>query len=214
MKGVAVVDMKRIFLILFTCSFLLGACAPQQQSSPSMDEIKQLLSDAIQTEDGKKALRKILAEEEFRELLVIEQPEVKKAIEETLLSEEGEEFWKNAFENHKFSESIAKSMQQQQQELMKKLMEDASFQKQLESFFQQPDMQKNLETILQSSTMKEQYEKAIEDVINSPLLQTKWQELILQAGEKDSESNGKKKSGGSDEQDEGASSEENQSGAG
>lgn len=203
--------MKKIGVFLFVCLLLLGACAPQQ-SGPSLDEIKQLLSDAIQTEDGKKALRKILAEDEFRELLVIEQPEVKKAIEETLLSKEGEDFWKSAFENHKFTESIAKSMQQQQEDVMKKLMEDASFQKQLEGFFQQPDMQKNLETILQSSTMKEQYEKAIEEVINSPLLQTKWQELILQAGAKEEGGKDKEKSGGGGEQD--ASSEEDQSGAG
>jgi len=62
------------------------------------------------------------------------------------------------------------------------LMNDASFQKQFESLFQQPDMQKQLETILQSATMKEQYEKAIEEIIASPLLQSHWQQLIMDAG--------------------------------
>lgn len=166
------------------------------------------MTDAIQTEDGKKALRQILAEEDFRELLVLEQPEVKKSIEETLLSEKGDEFWKKAFDDPKFTETIAKSMKEQHEDVMKELMDDASFQKQLEEFFKQPDMQKQLEDIMKSSTMKEQYEKAIEETINSPLLQMKWEKLIQEAGstkdekEKD-KGNGekeepKKKGGGED----------------
>ena len=94
-----------------------------------------------------------------------------------------EEFWKHAFEDPKFTESIAKSMKDQQQDIMKNLMNDSSFQKEMVEFFGQPDMQKQLETILQSANMKKQMEKSIEETINSPLLKAKWQELILKAGE-------------------------------
>ena len=173
--------MKIKFLQFLLISLLLVGCS-STQSSPSFDEMKKAMTDAIQTEDGKKALRQILAEEDFRELLVLEQPEVKKSIEETLLSEKGDEFWKKAFEDPKFTESIAKSLKEQQEEVMKGLMDDASFQKQMEGFFKQPDMQKQLEEIMKSATMKEQYEKAIEETINSPLLQTKWEKLIQEAG--------------------------------
>lgn len=166
------------------------------------------MTDAIQTEDGKKTLRKILAEEDFRELLVLEQPEVKKSIEETLLSEKGDEFWKKAFEDPKFTESIAKSLKDQQEDVMKELMDDASFQKQLEAFFKQPDMQKQMEDILKSSTMKEQYEKAIEETINSPLLQMKWEKLIQEAG---ASKGGEDKEGGKKEDEK---SKEKEGGAG
>ncbi len=141
-----------------------------------------MMTDSLQTEDGKKTLRQILSEEDFRELVALEQTEVKKSIEETLLSTKGEDFWKKAFEDPKFTESIAKSMKDQQEDVMKKLMEDASFLKAMEDFFGQPDMQKQMETILKSATMKEQYEKTIEETINSPLLQTKWEKLIKEAG--------------------------------
>lgn len=185
------------FQLLFVI-LLMSACSASPQSTPSFDEIKKMMTDAIQTEDGKKALRQILAEEDFRELLVLEQPEVKKSIEETLLSEKGDDFWKKAFEDPKFAETIAKSMKEQHEDVMKGLMDDASFQKQLEEFFKQPDMQKQLEDIMKSSTMKEQYEKAIEETINSPLLQTKWEKLIQEAGTSkgggDKESGGKKES--------------------
>lgn len=168
---------------------LLTSCA-SPQSTPSFDDMKKGMTDALQTEDGKKALRQILAEEDFRELLTLEQPEVKKSVEETLLSEKGESFWKKAFEDPKFTENVAKSLKEQQEEIMKNLMTDASFQKELEGFFGQPDMQKQLETIMKSATMKEQYEKVIEETINSPLLQTKWEKLIQEAG---------KSSGGADD---------------
>lgn len=151
-----------------------------------------MMTDSLQTEEGKKAIRKILSEDDFRELIVLEQPEIKKSVEETMLSKKGEEFWKKAFEDPKFTETVAKSMKEQQQDIMKQLMSDASFQKEMEDFFGQPDMQKKLETIMKSSTMKEQYEKVIEETIKSPLLQTKWEKLIQEAG-KAGEEKGKKK---------------------
>jgi spore germination protein D len=82
-------------------------------------------------------------------------------------------------------------MKKQQQDIMKQLMDDSSFQKQLEEFFAQPDMLKQIETVTQSASMKKHLEKVVEETINSPLLQTKWQELILKAGEpKPAESGG------------------------
>lgn len=198
---------KWVYCVLFV--FLLASCS-QQAQSPNYDEMKKMMTDALQTEDGKKAIRKMLADPEFRELIVLEQPEVKKSIEDILLSKKGEDFWKHAFEDPKFTESIAKSMKEQQQDIMSGLMNDSSFLKEMESFFGQPDMQKQLETILQSANMKKQIEKSVEDTISNPLLKAKWQELILKAGEvtpsaKDEESGGgsggqssdqKEKSGG------------------
>ena len=80
----------------------------------------------------------MLADPEFRELVILEHPEVKKSIEETMLSKKGEEFWKKTFEDPKFTETIAKSMKKQQQDVMKELMDDPSFQKEMEEFFGNP----------------------------------------------------------------------------
>lgn len=174
--------MMKKWVHLLVLAILLSGCSMQQQG-PNYDEMKKMMTDALQSEDGKKAVRKMLSDPEFKELVVLEQPEVKKSIEDTLLSKKGEEFWKTAFEDPKFSEAIAKSMKEQQQDIMTKLINDSSFQKELVEFFGQADMQKQLETILQSANMKKQMEKSIEETINSPLLKAKWQELILKAGE-------------------------------
>lgn len=182
--------MKKIAGIFLFLLFLAG-CSGGSQASPSYDEMKKMMTDAIQTEDGKKALRKIMTDPEFRELLVLEQPEVKQSIENVLLSKEGERFWKTAFEDPKFTESVAKSMKKQQADIMKDLMGDASFQKEMEKFFGQPDMMKQMEKIVNSATLKKEMEKAVEDTINSPLMQAKWQELIMKAGKGAAEDSGK-----------------------
>ncbi|REB07883.1 spore gernimation protein [Sporosarcina sp. BI001-red] len=175
--------MRKLAMYLLPVLFVLSACSNAQNAAPSYDETKKMMTDAIQTEEGKKAIRQLLTEEEFRKQLVLEQPEVASAIESTLLSKEGKDFWKEKFDDPKFQKTIATSMKDQQQEIMKALMNDASFQKELEEFFGTPDMQKQLENILHSGSLKKEFQKAIEETISSPLLQAKWQELILQAGE-------------------------------
>lgn len=173
--------MRKFFLLLILMLFL-SACNQEKASTMSYEEIKKIMIDSLQTEDGKKALRKLLEDPSFRELLVLEHDEVKKATEATLLSKEAEDFWKKTFEDPKFKETVAKSMQKQQQDIMKELIKDPTFQKDMEAFFGQPDMQKQLETILKSSNMRKEMEDVVKETIESPLMQAKWQELIRKSG--------------------------------
>ena len=185
--------MRKFTLLLFLTLFL-SACSQDKFSTLTYDEIKKITVDSLQTDEGKTALRKLLEEPDFRELLVLEHEEVKKATEETLLSEEAQQFWKETFEDPHFQETLATSMQKQQQEIMKELMKDATFQKDLETFFGQADMQKQLETILKSANLRKQMEEVVKETIESPLLQAKWQELIKKSGETStSESSSEKK---------------------
>ena len=154
--------------------------------------------DAIQTEDGKKAIRQLFEDKSFRELLILNTEEVKKATEETMLSKEAMDFWIKTFEDPKFKESFAKSMQKQQEELMKNLLNDASYQEGLTSFFGQPDMQKQLESILKGAVMRKELEKVVMETIENPLMQTKWQELIKKSGEASSAGKDEKSGGGSE----------------
>lgn len=190
----------RKFTLLLILMLFLSACSQDKTSTMSYDEIKKIMIDSLQTEDGKKALRQLLEEPSFRELLILEHEEVKKATEETLLSKEAEDFWKKTFEDPKFKETVAKSMQKQQQDIMKELIKDPTFQKDMEAFFGQPDMQKQLETILKSSNMRKQMEEVVKETIESPLMQTKWQELIKKSGGEATAVSGKdeKKAGGGD----------------
>ncbi|WP_391118407.1 spore germination lipoprotein GerD [Psychrobacillus sp. L3] len=173
--------MKYLALILLTISLMAG-CSSSPSSTPSYDEMKKIVIDALQTEDGKKSVRKLLDDPEFKALLVIDSEQVKKSVEQTMLSKEAEDFWKEVYQDPKFSETMAKSMMKQQEELMKALIKDPDYLKDLESFFASADMKKELGKILQSADLRKEMEKVVEETIQSPLLQTKWQKLVEEAG--------------------------------
>ncbi len=183
----------RAIWLIFSLLFL-ASCNDAKTTTLSYDEVKKIMVDAVQTDDGKKAIRQLFEEKNFRELLILDTEEVKKATEETLLSEEASDFWIKTFNDPKFKESFAKSMKKQQQDLMKDLMNDASYQEDLISFFNQPEMQKQLETILKGTTMRKEIEKTVMETIDNPLLQTKWQDLIKKSGEASSSDKGSEKS--------------------
>ena len=187
--------LNRLSTILLAV-LLLASCSDTGNATPSYDEMKKIVIDAIQTEEGKNSLRKLLEDPSIRDLVVLEHDEVQKAISDTLLSKDAEEFWKKQFQDPKFKEELAKSMKDQQTEIMKALIKDSSYQEDLIKFFGQSDMQKELETALKSATLRKQMEEVVMETIENPLLQTKWQELIKKSGEASSETG--KESGGGD----------------
>jgi spore germination protein D len=158
--------------------------------------MKKIVIDALQTEDGKKSIRKLLDDPDFQALLVIDSEQVKKSVEQTMLSKEAEEFWKEAYQDPKFTDTVAKSMLKQQEELMKSLMKDPTYLKDLETFFASADMKKELGKILQSTDMRKEMEKVVEETIQSPLLQTKWQKLVEEAGSQQKGGGGTSAGGG------------------
>lgn len=85
------------------------------------------------------------------------------------------------FEDPKFQESYAKTLEQQHKKILEGMLTDANTQKALISLFGQDDMQKQFETILKGETMRKQMEEVAMETIENPLLQTKWQELIKKA---------------------------------
>lgn len=150
----------------------------------------------MQTEEGKKAFRQLLADPTLKEQLVLEQKEVQTSIESTLLSEEGKEFWKGMFEDPKFQEAYAKSLEKQHKKILEDMLKDAETQKQLVTFFGQPEMQKQFETLLKGSVLRKQMEEVAMETIENPLLQSKWEELIKKSGEAATKKEEKKSDGG------------------
>ncbi|WP_161946657.1 spore germination lipoprotein GerD [Ureibacillus xyleni] len=174
--------LKRIFPILFVV-LLLASCSENTNTNLSYDEVKKMVIDAVQTEDGKKAIRQLLEDPSFRELIVLEHDQIETAINTTLLSKDAEEFWKKTYEDPKFKEAMAKSMKEQQTEIMKDLIKNATYQEDLVKFFGQADMQKELETVLKSSTLRKQMEEVVMETLQDPLLQTQWIDIIKKSGE-------------------------------
>ncbi len=142
-----------------------------------------MVVDALQTEEGKKALRDTLGDPTFQKMLVLEQEVVKQSVETSLLSEEGKGFWEHSMENPKFMEAMAKSMTDQQKELMKQLMTDPDYMKEWEEFWKQPTQQQELGKLLKSSELRDEMKKVVEETIQNPVWKAYWQELVMNAAE-------------------------------
>lgn len=172
----------RKLLIFMCCFFLLAGCS-QEAKNVSYEETKKMMVDALQTEEGKKAIRQLMQDPQFKEMLILDDASVKTSIEETLLSEKANEYWKEQFNDPKFQEAFAKSMKEQHMKLMKDLLKDAEYQQAMTDFFAQAEMQKQLETVLKSAPLRKQTEEVVKETIENPLMQSKWAELIRKSGE-------------------------------
>ncbi|WP_067730349.1 spore germination lipoprotein GerD [Oceanobacillus damuensis] len=182
--------MIRIVLItLLGISFsLLGACTGEATTGKEGDyeTTKKMVVDILQTEDGKKALTEVMADEKLKQELVIQSDVVKASINETLVSEKGKEMWTTLFEDPKFVEGYAKSMSEEQKKLMKELMNDAEYQKQMLELMKNPEITDQMLSLLKSQQFREHLEKTITETLETPLFQAKIQEILLKAAEEQS----------------------------
>ncbi|WP_249872599.1 spore germination lipoprotein GerD [Oceanobacillus saliphilus] len=178
-----------VFIALLGISFsLLAACAGEAASGTEGDyeTTKKMVVDILQTEDGKKALTEVMADEKLKQELVIQSDVVKSAINEALVSEKGKEMWTTLFEDPKFVEGYAKSMSEEQKKLMKDLMNDAEYQKQMLDLMKNPEITDQMLSLLKSQQFREHLEQTITETLETPLFQAKIQEILLKAAEEQS----------------------------
>ncbi|WP_147294832.1 spore germination lipoprotein GerD [Oceanobacillus chungangensis] len=193
-----------LITIIGLCFIILTACAAagggSSNSEADYEKTKKMVVDILQTEEGKKSLSKILAEEKMKQELVIQSDVVKKAINETLVSEKGAEMWSTLFKDPKFVEEYAKSMEEEQKKLMKKLMSDAEYQKLMLELLQNPEIKEQNLTLLKSQQFRSYLEETIQQTLETPTFQAKIQEILLKAAEEQAkskqESSGGKSGGG------------------
>jgi len=198
---------KRSHLLLpFLLIFFLTSCG-QNETGNQMDyeQTKKMIVDILKTDDGKKAIKELMADEKMKEQLVMDHAIVADTIEKTLTSDKGMNFWKKSFEDPKFAESIAKSMKKENKQLLKDLMKDPEYKGMMVEVLQDPELEKEVTKILKSKKYGEHLQTVITDTFESPLFKAKLQDILLKAaeevktGEKGSEKQGGSQSGGGQE---------------
>ncbi|WP_279401685.1 hypothetical protein [Piscibacillus salipiscarius] len=84
------------FILVFT--ILLVGCSQGQgnsQQSPEYEATKKMVVDILKTDDGKKAVKEILSEEEMKQQLVLNSDLVKQSVEQSVTSKKVKSFSKN-----------------------------------------------------------------------------------------------------------------------
>ncbi|GMB10038.1 spore germination protein D [Thermolongibacillus altinsuensis] len=192
---------RQTVLLLLSYFLIISGCAQQEQGSaqPDYDQTKKMVVDILKTDEGKKAIQEIITDEKVKQQLVMDQAIVKQTIEQTLTSEKGIKFWKKAFEDPKFVEGFAKSMQQEHEKMIKSLMKDPEYQAMMVEILQNPEMQKTMMNELKNKEFRGHLQKVMTETFSSPLFKAKIQDLLIKAAEDMQETKKKEGESGGEE---------------
>jgi spore germination protein D len=159
-------------------------CAPKEEAGQvDYEETKKMVVDILKTDDGKKALQEVMKDEEMKQVLIMDQKVVTETIQTTLTSDKGAKFWQKVFEDPKFVESFAKSLQEEHEKVIKELMTDPEYQKLLIEVLQDPEMEKSIQTSMKSQEFRTHLQEVIMETLSSPLYKAKIQDTLLKAAE-------------------------------
>jgi spore germination protein D len=200
------------YSFLFLLTLLLTACAggggdASGSSQVDYDETKKMVVDILKTDDGKKAIQEVMKDDKMKQELVMDQAIVTDTISKTLTSEKGTEFWKKSFEDPKFAESVAKSMKDGNEKLLKDLMKDPEYQGMMMDLLKDPEIQKEVTEVLKSKEYREHVQKVVTETFESPLFKAKLQDVLLKAAGEMKDGGEEKKSEESSQGGESGSSE-------
>ncbi len=170
-----------VLIISFGLLYLQGCTPAAAEEKGSYEETKKMLVDLLKTEEGKKAIEEVLTDEKIKSQIVMDQKFVKKTIEDTLTSKKGQDFWKELMKDPKTAEALAKSMEKQNEELQKKLLDDPEYRKKIIELMKDPELAKEAMDMMTSQQYREQQKKVMMETFESPLVKAQIAELVKKA---------------------------------
>ncbi|WP_160725541.1 spore germination lipoprotein GerD [Bacillus sp. USDA818B3_A] len=174
-------------VLLLPITLFLTSCGSSSDSSGGgqldYDQTKKMVVDILKTDDGKKAIQDVMTSDAMKEKLVMDQKVVADTIQTTLTSDKAIDFWKKAFSDPAFAQSVAKNMKNEQKTLLKELMNDPQYRTMMVQVFKEPEIQKQMTDTLKSKDYRQHLQDVITETLNSPLYKAKIQELLLKAAE-------------------------------
>ncbi|MEH6890486.1 spore germination lipoprotein GerD [Bacillus sp. NPDC077411] len=196
--------MKRILLISVSFILFIGivACAQEKEAKSQLDydQTKKMIIDILKTDQGKKAIQDVLTDEKMKQALILDESVVKKTIEDTMISEKGQQFWEKVFKDPEFATKFAKSIEKEQTNLMKTLLKDPDYQAGVIEIMKNPEVGKIMMQTMKSKEYRQYLQQVLTETAESPLFQAKMIDIISKGVEKAQKSGGEqKKEGGSEE---------------
>ncbi|KQL56904.1 MULTISPECIES: spore germination lipoprotein GerD [Bacillaceae] len=178
------------FAIIISISFLfvtLSGCAQTEaQQNTDYEGTKKMVIDLLKTDEGKKALHELIAEEDMREEIVMDSAFVKETIQDTLTSDEGKKYWQEVMKDPEFAKAFAESMQGENEKILKSLMKDPDYQQMMMDILKDPQMGEQALELMKSKEYREQIMGIMSEALESPYFAAKMAGLMNEAIEKQS----------------------------
>ncbi|MBB5174947.1 spore germination lipoprotein GerD [Texcoconibacillus texcoconensis] len=162
-----------VFIVLMT-----GCAAAEEQSQPDYESTKKMMVDMLQTDEGKQSIQEILQDEEVQQSLIIEDEFVKDTIQETLTTEKGKEFWQVMMEDPEFAQTFAESMQEENEQVLKHLMNDPEYQEMMMEILKDPEMEQSYLELMESKEYRQQVMNVMNEALESPLFVGKLKNIL------------------------------------
>src|SRR5699024_9485492 len=96
----------RVYMgLIMMITLILASCVDFKNMNEKSDynQTKEMFVDILQTDEGTKTLREIMNEDKMKQQLIMDSDEVKEAITDAMVSEEGKEIWKELFDDTAFA---------------------------------------------------------------------------------------------------------------
>lgn len=186
-------------LLLSSCGG--GGGKAQGSSQPDYKTIKTMVLDIMQTEEAKKTVSKMMKDEKFKQSMILDTSTVRTTLIKSIADPKNPQI-KEAFNDPKFTSTLAKSMKNENKELLKDLMKDPEYQKMMVSVMKDPEFEKNLMDLMKSSAYRQQTMQVMKEAIKSPLFQAELLKIMTKVNEdmmkpKEEKKGGKNKGGSS-----------------
>ncbi|MFB4214229.1 spore germination lipoprotein GerD [Shouchella sp. 1P09AA] len=183
---------KHSYLAIIVCSLLFvvltGCAQTEAQQNTDYEGTKKMVIDLLKTDEGKKALHDLIAEEDMREEIVMDSAFVKQTIQDTLTSDEGKAYWQEVMKDPEFAKSFAESMQGENEKILKSLMKDPSYQQMMMDILKDPQMGEQAMELMKSKEYREQVMGIMSEALESPYFAAKMSGLMSKAIEDQSNS--------------------------
>jgi len=173
--------------VILILSILFSGCnafKKSEGSQPDYKELKQMVIDILQTEDGKKAIKETLQDEEMKKKLVLETGDVEKIVQDEVLSPENMDKLKKMFEDPKFASELGKSLKKENEQILKDLMKDPTYREMLIDVMKDKEYEKIVMDIMKSNEYRNQMMMVIKDSLESPMFKYDLLKLMEEASKK------------------------------
>lgn len=155
-----------------------SAASPQQ---PDYSATKQMVVDILHSAEGKTALQDVMKDPAFKQQMMVSDQEITKAVTAAVESKKTQSFLSEQAKDPKFAAALSKAVQPDMSALMKQLMKDPEYQKDMLVLLKSPDFNKNLQEIFQTPEFRGQIMQIMTEALSTPSFRMQFQDSLKQA---------------------------------
>lgn len=165
--------------LLTSCNLFKGS----ESAQPNYKELKGMVIDILQTEEGKKAVQESLSDPKVNKKMILSNDEVAKIVQSEFLSPENKDKLKKMYEDPKFAAELGETLKKENEKILKDLMKDPEYRKMFIETMNDPEFEKMLLDVMKTNPYRMQMMLVIKDSLESPMFKDDLLKLMEKANE-------------------------------